>query len=138
LDLDAGSQLNAFNNGDGLVLQEASVMTVFNIPQFSGTQGFSTINSHDNQGSGVRVEGGSTLTLSNEAKLVGTQNGNTGVLGDNGVGITLVNSTAVGNGVKDLQLTFATHADLHTLTLGTYVCDGTVFVRGSSGIVCPH
>ena len=39
LDLDAGSQLNVSGNGDGVVLQEASVMTVFNTPQFSGVPG---------------------------------------------------------------------------------------------------
>jgi len=138
LDLDAGSQLNVFNNGDGVVLQEASVMTVFNTPQFSGVPGFSTVNSHNNQLNGVRVQTGSTLTLSNQAKVISTQNARTGLIGDNGVGVTLVNSTLMGNAVKDLQLTFGTRADLQTLTLGTYTCDATVLVRGNSGIVCPH
>ncbi len=78
VDLDAGSQFNAFNNGDGVVMQETSVMTVFNNPQFSG------------------------------------------------------------NTVRDLQLTFGTRADLRTLTFGTYTCDATVLVRGTSGIVCPR
>ena len=138
LDLDAGSQLNAFNNGDGVVVQEASVMTVFNNPQFSGVQGFSTINSHNNQGSGLRVERGSTLTLSNQAKIVSIQNANTGLLADNGAGVTLVNTTLAGNTVKDLQLTFGSRADLNTLNFGTYTCDATVLVRGTSGITCPH
>ena len=138
LDLDAGSQLNTFNNGDGVVLQEASVMTVFNNPQFSGVAGFSTINSHNNTGSGVRVQTGSTLTLSNQAKVISTSNARTGLLADNGVGVTLVNSTVTGNTTRDLQLTFGTRADLQTLTFGTYTCDATVLVRGTSGIVCPH
>jgi hypothetical protein len=138
LDLDAGSQLNAFNNGDGVVLQEASVMTVFNNPQFSGVPGFSTINSHNNAGSGVRVQTGSTLTLSNQAKVISTQNGRAGLVGDNGTGVTLVNSSLTGNATKDLQLTFGTRADLQTLTFGTYTCDATVLVRGTSGIACPH
>uniref|UniRef100_Q01X85 Right handed beta helix domain-containing protein n=1 Tax=Solibacter usitatus (strain Ellin6076) TaxID=234267 RepID=Q01X85_SOLUE len=138
LDLDAGSQLNVLNNGDGVLLQEASVMTVFNNPQFSGAQGFSTINSHNNQGNGIRVETGSTLTLSNQAKIVSTQNAVAGLAADNGVGVTLVNSTLTGNTVKDLQLTFGTRADLRTLTFGTYSCDATVLVRGTSGVVCPH
>lgn len=34
LDLDAASQLNSFNNGDGLLVQHDSTMTVFNTPQF--------------------------------------------------------------------------------------------------------
>jgi len=138
LDLDAGSQLNVFNNGDGLVLQQASVMTVFNNPQFSGVPGFSTINSHNNLLNGVRVQSGSTLTLSNQARVIGTQNGRIGLVVDNGVGVTLVNSTLTGNTVRDLQLTFGTRADLQTLTFGTYTCDATVLVRGTSGIVCPH
>lgn len=138
LDLDAGSQLNAFNNGDGVVMQEASVMTVFNNPQFSGRPGFSTINSHNNQGTGVRVQSGSTLTLTNQAKVISTQNTNTGLVADDGVGVTLVNSNISGNTMRDLQLTFGTRADLRTLTFGTYTCDKTVLVRGTSGIACPH
>jgi Right handed beta helix region len=138
LDLDAGSQLNVSGNGDGVVLQEASVMTVFNIPQFSGVPGFSTVNSHNNTGTGVRVQTGSTLTLSNQAKIISTQNSSLGLLADDGAGVTLVNSTLIGNTTKDLQLTFGTRADLRTLTFGTYTCDATVLVRGTSGITCPH
>jgi hypothetical protein len=138
LDLDAATTLNAFNNGDGVVLQEASVMTVFNTPQFSGAPGFSTINAHDNSGTGVRVLSGSTLTLVNQARIVGTQNGRFGLAADNGVGLTLVNSTLTGNTTKDLQLTFGTRADLSTLVFGSFTCDATVLVRGTSGITCPH
>ena len=104
----------------------------------SGSDGFSTINAHNNTGSGVRVQSGSTLTLVNQARIVSTQNGRVGLLADNGVGVTLVNSTLTGNTTKDLQLTFGTRADLQTLTFGTYTCDATVLVRGTSGIVCPH
>ena len=137
LDLDAASQLNTSNNGDGLLLQDDSVMTVFNTPQFSGAQGFSTINAHDNTRSGVRVLTGSTLTLVNQARVISTQNATVGLGADNGAGLTLVNSTLTGNAV-DLQLTFGTRADLRTLTFGTYTCDASVLVRGTSGIVCPH
>jgi hypothetical protein len=138
LDLDAASTLNSFNNGDGVLVQEASVMTVFNIPQFSGVPGFSTINAHNNTGSGIRVHSGSTLTLSNQAQVMSTQNAQMGLVADNGVGITLVNSTITGNTVQDIQLTFGARADLQTLTFDTYTCDATVLVRGSSGITCPH
>ena len=138
LDLDAAATLNSFNNGDGLLMQEASVMTVFNTPQFSGTPGFSTINVHHNTGSGVRVLSGSTLTLTNQASVVSTNNARTGLVADNGVGVTLVHSTITGNTVKDIQLTFGARADLQTLTFGTYTCDATVLVRGTSGITCPH
>jgi len=57
---------------------------------------------------------------------------------DNGVGVTLVNSTITGNTTRDIQLTFGARVDLQTLTFGTYTCDATVLVRGTSGIVCPH
>ena len=67
IDLDAASQLNTFNNGDGLLIQHDSTMTVFNTPQFWGAPGFSTINSHNNTRSGVRVATASTLTLVNQA-----------------------------------------------------------------------
>jgi hypothetical protein len=137
-DLDAASVLNSTNNGNGVLVQEASVMTVFNTPQFSGVPGFSTINANQNTGDGVRLATGSTLTLVNQAKVVSTQNAKQGLVADNGVGLTLVNSTITGNTVKDLQLTFGTRADLNTLTFGSYTCDATVLVRGTSGIVCPH
>jgi len=138
LDLDAASQLNSFNNGDGVLMQDDSVMTVFNTPQFSGAQGFSTINSHNNTRSGVRVLTGSTLTLVNQAKVISMQNATLGLVADNGAGLTLVNSTLTGNAASDLQLTFGTRADVRTTTFATYTCDATVLVRGTSGITCPH
>jgi hypothetical protein len=137
LDLDAGSTLNSFNNGNGLQVQQNSVMTVFNTPQFSGVPGFSTVNAHDNTGIGVRVLTGSVLSLTNQARVISRQNSR-GLVGDNGAGVTLVNSTITGNTLPDITLTFGTRADLQTLTFVTYTCDGTVLVRGTSGIVCPH
>jgi hypothetical protein len=113
-------------------------MTVFNNPQFSGAPGFSTINTHDNTGSGISVQSGSTLTLSNQAQLKSNHNAQMGLVADNGVGVTLVNSIITDNRGQDIQLTFGARADLQTLTFGTYTCDATVLVRGSSGITCPH
>ena len=81
---------------------------------------------------------GSTLTLVNQAQVISTQNASVGLTADNGAGLTLVNSTLTGNTARDLQLTFGTRADLQTTTLGTYTCDATVLVRGTSGITCPH
>jgi hypothetical protein len=138
VDLDAASQLNTSNNGDGLLIQHDSTMTVFNTPQFSGAAGFSTINSHHNARSGVRIVTASTLTLVNQARITSTQNGTFGLVADNGAGITLVNSTLTGNSSRDLQMTFGTRADLQTLTFGTATCDLTVLIRGTSGITCPQ
>ena len=138
LDLDAGSILNSSSNGDGVLLQQGSVMTVFNTPQFSGAPGFSTLNIHDNTGNGISVLSGSTLTLSNQARLNSQQNGRTGLLADNRSGITLVNTLLNNNAVRDLQLTFGASADLQTFTVGTYACDATVLVRGTGGVTCPQ
>jgi hypothetical protein len=137
LDLDAGSILNSFNNGEGVVIQQNSVMTVFNTPQFSGVPGFSTVNVHHNSRAGIRVQRGAELTLTNQARILSNQN-MTGFIADNGAGVTLVNSNITGNTVRDIQLTFGTRADLATLGFGTYTCDATVLVRGTSGIVCPN
>jgi hypothetical protein len=138
LDLDAGSTLNSFSNGDGLLIQQNSVMTVFNTPQFSGAPGFSTISVHDNIRTGVRVLTDAVLTLVNQARVRSNQNGTTGFVADNGAGVTLVNSNITGNTAGDIQLTFGVRADLRTLMFGSYTCDATVLVRGTSGIVCPH
>ena len=138
LDLDATATLNSAGNGDGVVLQEGSVMSVFNTPQLSGITGFSTLNVHNNTGNGVRVLTGSTLALTNQGRVLSTQNTRTGLIADNGGGLTLVNSTITGNTTRDLQLTFGARADLQTLVFGTYTCDATVLVRGTSGIICPH
>jgi hypothetical protein len=138
LDLDAASTLNSFDNGDGIRLQQDSVMTVFNTPQFTGAPGFSTIDAHDNTGSGVRVLTGSSLTLVNQARVISKGNGRNGLAADDGAGITLVNSVVAGNMLNDIELTFGARADLRTLMFGTYTCDATVLLRGTSGIVCPQ
>ena len=138
LDLDAASTLNTSNNGDGLLVQQNSVMTVFNTPQFSGAPGFSTVNANNNTRTGVRVLTDAVLTLVNQARIISNQNGTTGFVADNGSGVTLVNSTITGNTAVDIQLTFGARADLRTLVFGTYACDATVLVRGNSTIVCPH
>ena len=113
-------------------------MTVFNTPQFSGAPGFSTVNVHNNTQTGMRVLNGSSLKLVDQARVVSTQNATVGLVVDNGAGVTLVNSTITGNTTRDIQLTFGTRADLRTLTFGTYTCDATVLVRGTTGITCPH
>ena len=120
LDLDAAATLNSASNGDGVVVQEGSVMTVFSTPQLSGVIGFSTLNVHSNTGNGIRVLTGSTLALTDQARVVSKQNSRTGLVADNGVGITLVNSTITGNIMKDLQLTFGARADFQTLVFGSF------------------
>jgi hypothetical protein len=138
LDLDAGSKLNLVANGDGLLVQTNSVMSVFNTPQFSGVPGFSTIDARNNTRTGVRVLSDARLTLVNQARLTSTVNGTVGFTADNGAGVTLVNSTVTGNTVADIQMSFGTRADLRTMAFGNATCDATVLVRGTSGITCPQ
>ena len=138
LDLDAGAILTSANNGDGLLVQTGSVMSVFNTPQFSGAPGFSTVDVRSNTRTGVRILTDARITLSNQARLNALQNGTIGLNADNGAGITLVNSTVTGNTAGDVVLTFGVRADLRTMIIGTYTCDATVLVRGTSGITCPH
>jgi hypothetical protein len=138
LDLDAASSLNSFENGDGVMIQQNSVMTVFNNPAISGAMGFSTIDAHNNTRTGVRVLTDAVLTLVNQARVLSRQNGTTGFIADNGAGVTLVNSTIGDNTAGDILLTFGARADLRTLTFGNVTCDDTVLVRGTSGIVCPN
>ena len=81
LDLDAGSILTVSRNRvGGLAIEQQSVMTIFNNPQFSGAPGFGA--------------------------LVATGNGAIGLSADNGSGITLRNTTLTGNTARDLRLTF--------------------------------
>jgi hypothetical protein len=138
MDLDAATLLESSNNAsDGLRIQQDSVMTVFNTPGNTGQMGFSTINTHHNGRHGVMVLTGSTLTLVNQARVLSDHNTMKGFVADNGAGVTLVNSVMTANAL-DVELTFGTRADLQTLTFGSYSCDDTVLVRGTSGITCPH
>lgn len=92
------------------------------------------VNAHDNSGAGIALQTASGAILSD----VSASNNDTGLSGDDGVDITLRTSTLTGNTVKDFRLTFGARADIQTTVIGTYTCDATVLVRGSSGITCPH
>ncbi len=90
--------LNSANNGDGVVVQEGSVMTVFNTPQLWGVSGFSTLNVQSNTGNGIRVLTGVDACRDEiRPGSMSKQNSRTGLIADNGVGITLVNATITGN-----------------------------------------
>jgi hypothetical protein len=91
----------------------------------------------NNTFNGVRVITGSHLQLTNQARVNSTQNGASGLVADNGSGLTLVNSTLTGNQGSDLLLTFGARADVRTTTFDDYACDVTVLVRGGL-LTCPH
>ncbi len=139
LDLDAGAVLTASGNrAGGVAIQQQSVMTVFNNPQFSGVPGFSTINATGNTGNGIQVATGSQLTLANSAAINATGNGATGLLLDNGAGATLRNTVLTGNTARDLILSFGARADFQTgNNIANVSCDATVLLRGAS-FTCPR
>ena len=93
------------------------------------------VNSHDNTMSGIAIHSSSSATGSS---VTASQNGGVGLALDDGAAISLADATITGNTAKDIQLTFGSRADLRTIVFGTYTCDATVLVRGTSGIVCPH
>jgi len=95
----------------------------------------SGVHAHDNSQSGLALQTASSAVLSDVSL---SNNARLGVMADDGVSLIVTTSTMTGNLVKDIQLTFGARADLRTLTFGTYTCDATVLVRGTSGIVCPH
>ena len=137
LDLDAAATVeSSHNHGDGVHLEETSVLTMFNTPAFSGEPGFTTLNTHDNAGSGVNVETSSNVTLINQASITSTHNTKAGVAADDGSSITLINSQ-ISDNPTDIALSFGARATLNGNTIGTITCDSTVLLRSSSGAACP-
>jgi hypothetical protein len=147
LDMDAGSQLNVTNNGqDGVHLERASSMTVFNNPAFSGFNGTSTIHATGNQGVGVNLQTNSGIQVSNYAAIQSTGNVMAGVSEDDGSSLSFTQTTNVmgvqtnltGNN-PDLLLTFGSRLTLLSNdTYGTVHCDATVLTRGPNAPICPQ
>lgn len=92
------------------------------------------VNAHDNSSYGIFLQTASSGVLSD----VTANNNGKGLGADDGVSVWVRNSTLTGNLTRDIQLTFAARGDFQTMTFGTYTCDATVLVRGTSGIICPH
>ena len=114
--------LDVTNGANGITARDGSHVSL------------TSVNAHDNSGAGIALQTASGAVLSG----VSASNNGTGLSGDDGVSITVRSSTLTGNTSKDVQLTFAARADIVTTVIGTYTCDATVLVRGSSGIICPH
>jgi hypothetical protein len=144
LDLDAAAVLNSTDNTqDGVHLEETSVLTMFNTTAFSGAPGTTTLNTQSNGGNGISALTGSGLTVIHQAMINSTSNTGTGIFVDNGSSVTLIQSTATGNGKKDLLLTFGSRADLTnppdqiSNNIGVIGCDAGTLIRGVS-ITCPR
>jgi hypothetical protein len=72
-------------------------------------------------------------------EAVRQQNGDAGLLADNGSAVHVINSTITGNRPgRDIVLTFGARADLaQNPALGSITCDETVLIRGDTVTVCP-
>jgi hypothetical protein len=146
LDLDAGSQVTVSNNtGDGIHMENTSVMTIFNNPNFSGQPAATLVTAQNNQANGMNLETGSDVLVSNYAELAIHGNVLAGISLDDGshiaftqtIPVTGVTTAVTGNN-PDAALTFAARATLMSNdTIGTATCDATVLVRGPFPVTCP-
>jgi hypothetical protein len=116
---------------------------MFNTTAFSGAPGTTTLNVEKNGANGVSVLTGSGFTVIHQAMLNSTANKGAGVFVDNGSSVTLIQSTVMGNGAKDLLLTFGSRADLTTPpdqtpnNIGVIACDASTLIRGTA-VTCPR
>ena len=117
LDLDAAALLNSHDNvGDGVHLEETSVLTLFNTTAFSGAPGTITIQTSHNGGNGVSILTGSNLTAIHQASVISHGNTGVGVQADNGSSLTLINSDVTGQ-TPDILLSFGSRSDITTSTM---------------------
>ena len=147
LDMDAAAQVTSSNNGsDGVHMEQLSVMSIFNNPQFSGTQGTTTLTTQGNHGDGVDLLMNSNILVDNYAAIVSTGNSQAGLATDDGSSVTFrqtipvsgVQTTITGN-TPDLLLTFGSRLTiLGNDTYGTVSCDATVLTRGVNPPLCPQ
>ena len=145
LDLDAGSQVEASNNTvDGVHLEQLSVMTIFNNPQFSGNPGTTTLTAQGNQGDGINELTNSEILVDNVAAVQVTGNASAGLSLDDGsslafgqtIPVSGVQSTVTGNH-PDLSLSFASRiTTIANDTITKVICDQTSLARGP--VACPR
>jgi hypothetical protein len=146
LDLDAASQVQASNNtADGVHLEQLSVMTIFNVPQFSGVSGTTTLTAQGNKGDGINELTNSEILVDNFAALQVTGNASAGISLDDGSSLSFGQSFPPVTGVQstvtenhpDLSLSFASRiTTLTNDTISTVVCDRTSLARGP--VICPQ
>ena len=146
LDLDAASQVQASNNAtDGVHLEQLSVMTVFNVPQFSGVSGTTTLTAQGNQGDGINELTNSEILVDNFAALQVSGNTLAGLSLDDGSSLSFGQTVTVSGNVQstvtknhpDLSLTFASRiTTIGNDKIGTVSCDQTSLARGT--VICRH
>ncbi len=146
LDLDAGSQVTAFeNHQDGIHLEQSSVMTVFNNPQFSQVQTATNLTIELNESVGLNVLTGSRVLVDNYAAINVQGNQAAGILLDDGsslsfgqtIPVTGVTSMVQLNGPPNIGLTFGSHLTyIGNDSLEDYACDSSSQVRGPNARTC--
>ncbi len=147
LDLDAAAQVTAGGNGtDGVHLEQGSVMTIFNNPQFSQANGTTLLSTVSNGVVGIDLLTGSRILVDNYAALLSSSNQQVGIALDDGsslafgqtVPVSGVSTSVAGNPV-DVQLTFGSRlTTLGNDTFGTVHCDASGLVRGAAAVSCPR
>ena len=138
LDLDAASLVSSFNNvGDGVHLEELSTVNLFNTPAFSGVPGTTTLQVYNNTGNGISTLLNSQVHMFNQTAIQSHNNTGTGLQVDNGSSLTLLASNISNNQVKDVTLTFGSRGEFTKNTIGTLSCDATSLIRGDTGKTCP-
>ena len=149
LDLDAGSQVTSTgNSGDGVHMEQGSVMTVFNNPLFSQVPVATQLNASFNVNNGVNLLTGSRILVDNDAELVAVTNNGSGVRLDDGSALSFGHSIALLPGVSsvveannsiDVGLTFGSHLTyVDNESFGAVVCDASSQIRGPNAPTCPH
>jgi Periplasmic copper-binding protein (NosD) len=135
IDLDRTGAITARNNGQDGVFLENSALNMFNMPGFTGSRVVAT----GNRRHGMSAFVGSKIDVSGDGVITSQQNGDAGLLADNGSAVHVINSTITGNRPgRDIVLTFGARADLaQNPALGSITCDETVLIRGDTVTVCP-
>jgi hypothetical protein len=149
LDLDAGSQVTSTgNSGDGVHMEQSSVMTVFNNPLFSQVPVATQLNASFNGTSGVNLLTGSRILVDNDAELSALSNVGSGVRLDDGSALSFGHSIALlpgvtsivqANNYPDIGLTFGSRLTyVDNESFGIVVCDASSQIRGPNAPTCPH
>jgi hypothetical protein len=120
-------------------------MTIFNVPQFSGVSGTTTVTAQGNKGDGINELTNSEILVDDFAALQVSGNASAGLSLDDGSslafgqsvpGVTGVQSTVTKNH-PDLSLSFASRiTTIANDKISTVTCDGTSLARGP--VTCPH
>jgi hypothetical protein len=138
MDLDAASQVSAFNNQqDGVHLEELSILNIFNTPAFSGAPGTTTLQVYSNVLNGISALLNSQVHMFNQTQIQDHNNAALGLQVDNGSSLTLLGSSVINNTQGDVLLTFGSRGEFSKNTIGKLSCDATVLIRGDSGKTCP-